>query len=150
MVAGAGVPALVAPRSVVHHPPYASRVTVQPGAQAVVQHQVTRDDTARALGSGDLEVLATPRLLAWCEHATVQAVAGRLAEAETTVGTRMELTHQRATAVGAEVTVRADLVHVDGRLLRFDVVAEDAEGVVLGHGQVTRVVVDRARFLARL
>jgi fluoroacetyl-CoA thioesterase len=150
VVTDGGVPALVAPRFVVHHPPYASRVTVQPGAQAVVRHQVTADDTARALGSGDLEVLATPRLLAWCEHATVQALAGKLAEAESTVGTRMELTHQRATTVGAEVTVRADLVHVDGRLLRFDVVAEAADGTVLGHGQVTRVVVDRARFLARL
>jgi fluoroacetyl-CoA thioesterase len=150
VVASDGVPALVAPGFVVHHPPYASRVTVQPGAQAVVRHQVTPDDTARALGSGDLQVLATPRLLAWCEQATVQALAGRLAESESTVGIRVELTHQRATAVGAEVTVRADLVHVDGRLLRFDVVAEADDGTVLGHGRVTRVVVDRARFLARL
>jgi len=115
-----------------------------------MRHQVTPDDTAHALGSGDLEVLATPRLLAWCEQATVRALAGRLADAESTVGTRVELVHQRATAVGADVTVRADLVHVDGRLLRFDVVAEAADGSVLGHGQVTRVVVDRARFLARL
>jgi predicted thioesterase len=150
VVAGGSGTALVAPRFVIHHPPYASRVTVQPGAQAVVRHQVTANDTAGALGSGDLEVLATPRLLAWCEHATVQALVGRLAEAESTVGTRVELTHQRATRVGAEVTVRADLVHVDGRLLRFDVVAEAADGTMLGHGQVTRVVVDRARFLARL
>ena len=150
VVAGGGVPALVAPGFVVHHPPYASRVTVQPGAQALVRHHVTPDDTARALGSGDLEVLATPRLLAWFEQATVRALAGRLAEAESTVGTRLELVHQRASAVGAELTVRADLVHVDGRLLRFDVVAEAADGTVLGHGEVTRVVVDRARFLARL
>ena len=78
------------------------------------------------------------------------ALAGRLDEATSTVGTRVELAHLRASAVGTEVTVRADLVHVDGRLLRFDVVAEDASGAVLGHGQVTRVVVDRARFLARL
>ena len=125
-------------------------MTVQPDAQALVQHHVGADDTARALGSGDLDVLATPRLLAWCEHATVQSLAGRLDDASSTVGTRVELAHLRASPVGAAVTVRADLVHVDGRLLRFDVVAEDSEGVVLGHGQVTRVVVDRARFLARL
>ena len=125
-------------------------MTVQPGAQALVQHRVGADDTARALGSGDLDVLATPRLLAWCEQATVQSLAGRLDAASSPVGTRVELAHLRASPVGAEVTVRADLVHVDGRLLRFDVVAEDSDGVVLGHGQVTRVVVDRARFLARL
>ncbi len=125
-------------------------MTVQPGAQALVQHRVGDDDTARALGSGDLDVLATPRLLAWCEHASVESLAGSLDAASSTVGTRVELAHLRASPVGAAVTVRADLVHVDGRLLRFDVVAEDAEGLVLGHGQVTRLVVDRARFLARL
>jgi predicted thioesterase len=125
-------------------------VTVQPGARALVEHRVSDDDTARALGSGDLDVLATPRLLAWCEQATLQALAGRLDDASSTVGTRVELAHLRASGVGAGVTVRADLVHVDGRLLRFDVVAEDADGALLGHGTVTRVVVDRARFLARL
>ena len=113
-------------------------------------HVVSAGDTARALGSGDLEVLATPRLLAWCEAATVAALDGALAAGETSVGTRVELVHQRGTTVGGSVEVRADLVHVDGRLLRFDVVAEDDDGTVLGHGQVTRVVVDRARFLARL
>ena len=125
-------------------------MTVQPDAQAHVQHRVGADDTARALGSGDLDVLATPRLLAWCEQATVQSLAGRLDDASSTVGTRVELAHLRASPVGSAVTVRADLVHVDGRLLRFDVVAEDSDGMVLGHGQLTRVVVDRARFLARL
>jgi fluoroacetyl-CoA thioesterase len=125
-------------------------VTVQPGAQASVEHRVGDDDTARALGSGDLDVLATPRLLAWCEHATLQAMAGRLDPSSASVGTRVELSHLRASPVGTSLTVRADLVHVDGRLLRFEVVAEDAEGTVLGHGQVTRVLVDRARFLARL
>ena len=125
-------------------------MTVQTPAQALVQCRVSDEDTASSLGSGDLDVLATPRLLAWCERATVAALAGRLDGASSTVGTRVELAHLRASAVGTEVTVRADLVHVDGRLLRFDVVAEDADGAVLGHGRVTRVVVDRARFLARL
>lgn len=120
------------------------------GVHALVRHRVAAEDTARALGSGDLEVLATPRLLAWCEHATVRALAGELADGETSVGTRIDLAHLRASPVGAAVTVRADLVHVDGRLLRFDVHAEDLEGVTLGHGQVTRVVVDRQRFLDRL
>jgi predicted thioesterase len=128
-------------------------VTIAPGAHATVVHRVEDGDTARALGSGDLDVLGTPRLLAWCEQATVQAAADGVDGARTTVGTRVELTHARASAVGATVTVRADLVHVDGRLLRFDVVAEQdsADGaVVVGHGQVTRVVVDRDRFLSRL
>jgi fluoroacetyl-CoA thioesterase len=120
---------------------------------AQVVRRVAREDTARVLGSGDLEVLGTPRLLAWCEQATVEAAAAVLTAGRTTVGTRVELAHERASAVGTEVTVRAELVHVDGRLLRFEVVAEqDSAGarVVIARCQVTRVAVDPARFLARL
>ncbi|HEX6935201.1 MAG TPA: hotdog domain-containing protein [Actinomycetes bacterium] len=123
------------------------------GARAVVVREVTPEDTARALGSGDLEVLGTPRLLAWCEQATVAAVADGLDEGRTSVGTRVEIAHERASTVGTTVTVTAELTHVDGRLLRFDVVAEqEADGAiaVVGRGTVTRVVVDRERFLRRL
>jgi fluoroacetyl-CoA thioesterase len=123
------------------------------GTGASVVHTVQDQDTARSLGSGDLDVLGTPRLLAWCEEATVAALADRLGPEQTSVGTRVELAHVRATAVGTSVRVRADLVHVDGRLHRFDVVAEqdsDGASAVVAHGQVTRVVVDRDRFLARL
>ena len=126
---------------------------VDPGSTASIVRTVEPDDTARALGSGDLDVLGTPRLLAWCEQATVAALEGQLDPGQSTVGSRVEITHARASAVGASVRVNADLVHVDGRLLRFDVVAEqDADGAsaVVAHGQVTRVVVDRERFLARL
>jgi fluoroacetyl-CoA thioesterase len=120
------------------------------GAEATLTRTVTAHDTARALGSGDLEVLATPRLLAWCEAATVAAVAAALDPSRTTVGTRVELEHLRACLVGSTVEVRASLGHVDGRLLRFEVVATDPAGALLGRATVTRVVVDRDRFLARL
>jgi len=128
-------------------------VPIEPGLSASLHREVTAADTARALGSGDLDVLGTPRLLAWCEEATVRAVADALDPARTTVGSRVDLAHERASRVGAAVTVRADLVHVDGRLLRFDVVAEQASpdgSAVVARGQVTRVMVERERFLARL
>jgi predicted thioesterase len=120
---------------------------------ASVTHVVAPGDTAAALGSGDLPVLGTPRLLAWCEEATVAAAAPLLAPGETSVGTRVDLTHERASAVGTELRVRADLAHRDARLLRFTVVAEQELAgavVVAGRGEVTRVVVDADRFLARL
>lgn len=123
---------------------------VRSGMTSVLERIVTSADTAAALGSGDLAVLATPRLLAWLEAATCAAIGAEVPAGRSSVGTRAELTHLRASPVGAVVTVRAELVHVDGRLLRFEVVAENTEGVVLGHGQVTRVLVDTARFLARL
>ena len=108
------------------------------------------DDTAAALGSGDLDVLATPQLLAWAEAATCAAVADELDEAGTSVGTRVSLEHLKASAVGEEVSVQAEVVHRDGRLLRFQVTATDARGRLVGQGEVTRVVVDRERFMSRL
>jgi predicted thioesterase len=122
-------------------------MSFQPSTHAVT-HTVTDDDTATALGSGDLAVLATPRLLAWAEEATCTAVV--LDDASTSVGTRVELEHLAPSPVGAEVTVTATVVHRDGRMIRFQVVAHDVEGNVLATGEVRRVVVDRDRFLSRL
>jgi predicted thioesterase len=110
---------------------------------------VSDADTAAALGSGDVPVLATPRLLAWLEAANLAALEGHLDEGATSVGTRVELEHVAPSPVGATVTVRAEVVAVDGRLVQFDVVALHPEGKVVAHGRVTRVSVDRARFLAR-
>ena len=110
---------------------------------------VTDGDTAAALGSGDLAVLGTPRLLAWCEAATCAAVDGSLQEGQSSVGTRVELEHTAASAVGAEVTVSATEVHRDGRLVRFSVAAR-ADGKVVATGEITRVVIEVDRFLGRL
>ena len=118
---------------------------------ATLEFTVTEDDTAVALGSGDLPVLATPRLLAWCEAATCAAIDASMTDANSSVGTRVQLEHVGASAVGALVRVTATVVYVDGRLVRFEVVVEQgSEGKVLAHGEVTRVVVDRDRFLSRL
>ena len=70
------------------------------GDSATLEFTVTDDDTALSLGSGNLEVLATPRLLAWCEAATCSAVEGALADEQTSVGTRVQLEHVGASAVG--------------------------------------------------
>jgi predicted thioesterase len=111
---------------------------------------VTDDDTAAALGSGSLPVLGTPRLLAWCEAVTCAAVEHDLAAGETSVGTRVELEHTRASLVGARIEVTATPVFSDGRLRRFSVSARQDDGRVVGTGEVTRVVVDAERFLGRL
>jgi predicted thioesterase len=120
------------------------------GQSATLEFTVTGDDTAVALGSGSLEVLATPRMLAWCEAATCAAVDQDLPDERTSVGTRVQLEHVGASAVGAVVRVTATVSYVDGRLVRFQVAAEQDAGQLVAHGEVTRVVVDRDRFLARL
>jgi fluoroacetyl-CoA thioesterase len=118
------------------------------GLSAAVDLVVTDADTAIALGSGDVPVLATPRIVALVEEATVAAVAQQLTEGQTTVGTRVELDHHAATLVGATVLAEARLADVDGRLLRFDVLLREGT-TVAAQGRVERVVVDRERFLAK-
>jgi fluoroacetyl-CoA thioesterase len=115
---------------------------------ASVSHTVSSADTAAALGSGDLAVLGTPRVLAWCEEATCAAL--ELDPTQTSVGTRVDLEHLSASPVGAEVTATATVIHTDGRLVRFQVTAHDAAGALLASGEIRRVIVDRERFLSRI
>jgi fluoroacetyl-CoA thioesterase len=116
-----------------------------------LRFSVADDDTASALGSGDLPVLATPRLVAWCEAATCAAVGQSMPPERTSVGTRVDLEHLAASRVGAAVEVTATVRYVDGRLLRFEVVAAHVwDGRLVGRGEITRVVVDRDRFLSRV
>jgi predicted thioesterase len=120
---------------------------LQPGLSARVELTVTDADTAQALGSGDVPVLGTPRVLALAEAATVAALAAQLDGGTTTVGTHVEIDHLAPTPVGGRVTVLAILAKVDGRRLHFDIVVRDGEALV-AEGRVERVVVDRRRFLA--
>jgi fluoroacetyl-CoA thioesterase len=114
-----------------------------------MRHQVGDEDTAIALGSGDVPVLATPRLIAWLEAATVRAAEGFVRAGQTSVGTAIRIEHRRATAVGGTVEVSATPpTAADGRRLTFAVRATDGEGQVVADGEIDRVLVDRARFLS--
>jgi fluoroacetyl-CoA thioesterase len=117
-----------------------------PGLVGEATLVVADGDTASAVGSGDVDVLATPHVVALCEAATVAAVAGGLETGMTSVGTRVELDHLKPSYVGATVTARARLSEVDRRRLTFAVEAVDA-GIVVARGIVVRAVVDRALFV---
>jgi fluoroacetyl-CoA thioesterase len=122
---------------------------LSPGLRAGFDHTVTEADTAAALGSGLVPALATPTVLALVERATVEAVAAAIPAAATTVGARVELEHLLPTPVGATVSVAATLERVDGRRLHFAVEVREGERLAAS-GRITRVLVDRARFLAGL
>ena len=107
--------------------------------------RVTDSDTAQAVGSGEVRVLATPRVVALAEAATVAAVAGVLEAGTTSVGTRVELDHLAPSPVGADVAATAELVEVSGRRLTFTVRVKQ-DGREVARGRITRAVVDRARF----
>ena len=123
-------------------------MTLEPGLQAAFRCTVTEADTAAALGSGEVPVLATPRVLALAEQATVAAVAGALDAGATTVGVRVELEHLAPSPVGADLEVTSVLEWVDGRRLEFAVRVGDGDRTV-ARGHITRVVVDTAAFLGQ-
>ncbi|MDP9406303.1 MAG: thioesterase [Actinomycetota bacterium] len=116
-----------------------------PGLHATVALTVGDADTAVALGSGDVAVLGTPRVVALAEQAAVAAVQGALPPERTSVGTRVELDHLAASRVGATVTATAELTAVEGRRLTFTVVVREGDAEV-ARGRHLRAVVDRARF----
>ncbi|MFI7609029.1 thioesterase family protein [Micromonospora sp. NPDC049366] len=119
-----------------------------PGLTAQVELTVTDADTAQAVGSGDVPVLGTPRVVALAEAATVAATATRMPAGMTTVGLRVELDHRAPTPVGRTVRAQARLVTVDGRRLLFEVAVTDGSDTV-AQGRVERVLVDRQRFVER-
>lgn len=110
---------------------------------------VTAENTAAAMGSGDLPVFATPAMIALMEHAAMDAVAGSLPAGSTTVGSEMNATHLKPSGLGAEITATAVLTAVEGRKLTFNVGARDAQGMI-GEGTHVRYIVDREKFMSKL
>jgi fluoroacetyl-CoA thioesterase len=111
--------------------------------------RVSLANTAAALGSGDVPVFGTPALVALAEQAAVRALAGRLKEGETTVGTWIEVSHLAATPVGIEVRAEAELTAIEGRQLTFAVRAYDSHERI-GEGKHHRIIVRRERFLLKI
>ena len=121
---------------------------LQPGLVGTVEMVVTEHDTAPAFQSGDVPVLATGRVVGLAESATVLALENCLEEGTTTVGYRVQLDHLAPTAVGSDVKAEALLEAVQGRRLTFRVSVTDERGLVAA-GKITRVVVERGRFLEK-
>lgn len=129
-----------------------SHTRVAVGLRATITAEVTEADTAEELGSGDLPVLGTPRLLALAEAACVAAVAPAIEPGQTTVGTAVSLEHKRPSLVGTPLEIEAELTEIEGRRLVFMFIAYgpgEGDESVIGAGTVERVLVDTERFLAR-
>ncbi len=122
------------------------------GLRASVTAEVADEDTALALGSGDLPVLGTPRLLALAEAACVAAVAPVLEPGQTTVGSAVSLEHRRPSPLGTPIEVQAELTDCRGRKLFFMFIAYGPGGddeAVIGAGTVQRVLVDAEQFMSK-
>lgn len=110
---------------------------------------VTAQDTALYQGSGDMEVLATPRMMALMENAAMLAVKDELPEGSTTVGGHIESSHLRPSKIGTEITATATVTKVEGKKIYFDIKAQ-MNDVIIGEGTHLRFIVDREKFLSRL
>lgn len=123
-------------------------VTAEIGLKGLATMTVGEADTAVAMGSGTVHVLATPRVVALVEQATCAALVGHLDDGCTTVGMRVQLDHLHPTPVGGHVNAEAVLDKIEGRRLTFTVSATDAKGLVAA-GKVTRVIVEVERFMEK-
>lgn len=106
--------------------------------------------TAIAARSGSLEVLGTPFMIALMEKATCSACESLLDEGETTVGTAINITHDKASGLGELIKASATLKTVEGRKLTFEVIATDSKEDIIGKGTITRFVVNGERFMSKV
>ena len=120
-----------------------------PGLKGEISAVVTDEMTAPVVGSGLVVVFATPAMVVLMEKAALNCVEHLLPAGHNTVGTHLEVSHTTPTPPGMDVTARAELTAVDGRKLTFHIEARDAVEII-GRATHTRIVVDRARFDARV
>lgn len=121
---------------------------LEAGIRGQAAAAVTAENTARAMGSGTLEVFATPALAALAEEACWRSVTPELEPGCSTVGAKLSLEHTAPTPVGMHVTCDSELIAVEGRKLTFTVAMRDEKGPV-GQGVHERVIINDAKFLAK-
>ncbi len=123
-------------------------MAVEIGIQGLAEALVEEADTAKTVGSGDLLVYATPCMVALMEGAAYESIAPYLAEGESSVGTKMEVTHLSATPVGMSVRAESVVTAVDGRKVTFSITAYDEAGEI-GKAIHERVIIKADRFLEK-
>jgi len=123
--------------------------TLRPGLTGEKETTVTEALTAKHLGSGGIDVYATPAMIALMEAAAVAAIDPLLPEGQVSVGVAVAVRHLAATPLGHRIRARAEVTAVEGRQVTLAVQAWDARELI-GEGTHTRVVVDAARFLEKV
>lgn len=123
--------------------------TLAPGITGTLQVTVTPGMTASALGSGNIDVFATPAMIALMEKTAMESVAPYLLPGQATVGSAVNIRHVKAVKVGRKVTCSTILTDVEGRKLVFSVEAHDESGLI-GTGTHSRRIIDKDLFMSIL
>jgi predicted thioesterase len=124
-------------------------MAIEKGLSAEAQTLVDESLTAATMGSGSLEVYATPALVALMEEAACAAIADELEDGQTSVGTRIDIEHVAASPLEAMVSAIATVTEVEGRRIDFELSAYENEKLI-GRGKHSRFLVDAERFMAKL
>lgn len=119
------------------------------GSEKIIEFTVEKELTAKVVGSGELDVLATPAMIAFMEKASCELVKHSLEEGETTVGTLVNVAHVRASLVGEKIIVESELIEIDRKRLVFHVKASSEAGVI-GEGTHERFIVNSEKFMNKL
>ena len=122
---------------------------LEPGIKNAIELTVTKDKCAGALGSGDLDVFATPAMIALMEETAWRSLVPYLEPGESTVGTALDVRHLAATPVGLKVRCETELTQVDRRRLVFSVKVYDPFGLV-GEGTHERFVIQYEKFMKKV
>lgn len=118
------------------------------GIKGTAETVVVYENTAAAVGSGALEVFSTPSMIALMEKASRELVQPYLEEGQSTVGTRLEVSHVAASPIGAYIHAESTLVEIDRRMLTFEVKAY-ADGELIGEGRHQRCIIYAERFMEK-
>ena len=121
---------------------------LQLGIKGKQELLVTDKDTAKAVGSGGLNVFATPAMIALAEKTALQSILAYLSEGESTVGTKLDISHIAATPVGMKVSCETELIEIDRRKLVFSVNVYD-EVEKIGEGIHERFIVNDEKFMTK-
>lgn len=119
------------------------------GKSANAKTTVSETNTAKAVGSGDLDVFSTPMMIALMEEAACNALAEALKPGQSSVGTQISVEHTAASALGTEITATATITSVEGQKVTFDLQASDSNQEI-GKGTHSRFIIDKERFLSKL
>ena len=121
---------------------------LETGIKNTITIKVTQDKTAKVLGSGTLDVFATPAMVALMEQTAAESVQPHLDEGITSVGTKINVEHLSADPVGIELTCESELTEIDNRRLVFDIVVYDKHGVV-GKAHHERFLIKAESFMSK-
>lgn len=121
---------------------------MKPGIKGIQTLTVTKENTAKAMGSGQMDVLATPAMVALMEQTAWMSVEEYMEEGCQTVGTMLQIKHSAPTVIGGTVTCESELTEVDKRRLVFHVTVSDGEKII-GEGEHERFIVNTEKFMEK-